>query len=283
MQYIHTDSIINDVKNRLSSYFTANKVDESIFPRILRYAIGKMGQRVHPVKSVVLNLQSCRAELPDDFYRVCSVLLCGGHKHVVPDTGIHTEEKRVCELNMCETACDVCYDDCGNIVKVTQQIGYKVYNYDQFFRMFPSQNCRPYCTEGCFQALKPRMNQYEFEIKEYKGKKHIYTSSNEGSIYVEYQAQLMDETGFMVPDEPEVEDWIFHLARLEVYNHLYDNKEDVLQRLQMAKQDAAIAQHNAMQILNRTTKQGHYRTANILQERYAKHENWMRVTKPIRY
>ena len=280
MNYIDSNTIVDDVKNSLSSYFSSNKVDESILPRVIRRCVGQMGLKIRPVKSTVLELHKFKADLPEDFNKVTMAMLCTGRaKYVRNPLKWEAEQKIVTELNLCETACSVCTDDCGRMTKIIQKTEWDLYEYDEFTVLKPSPSSRPYCDNGCFNLRSN--SSYGFEVKEQGNKKVLMTTEQDGLLYIEYLSELEGEDGFMVPDNEAVKTWIYNELRKECFKYMWDNGEDVMQRMQHAEREVVIWEERARQVYQRNEVSDYYNMAQRLLNRYNAMEAWMSPTTSV--
>ena len=274
MNYIHTDEIINEVKNRFPTYFASNKVDGCIFPSVLSSSIGKMRLRIYPEKKAMVHIDKCKGELPVDFKSVCLAVACNSKVEWHPTSlATKTEERIVCELNLCETVCDVCTNDCGNMYKIIQKIDFKKFEYQDYELLRPSKNCVHHCASGSPNFMSKSTD--EFEVKKTGRGWEMLTNFDEGVVYLEYLGELYLEDGFMVPDNETIREWIFAELRKETYSYLWDNGEEVKTKLDEAKQELHLKKEQARQIWTRQEVSTYYNIANILQRRYKNHENWI--------
>lgn len=274
MRYIHSDEIINDLKNRMSRYFASSKVDESVLPRVIASCLGEMGAKIFPVKRTMVDVLKCKGELPADFRKVLMAVTCN-HRVEWHPTSVakHTEDRIVCSLGPCETMCDVYLDDCGNMHKIVQTIDLKKYEYQDFEILKPTTGCKAYC-DGNSINLKSRSSD-EFEIRHNGRRWEMVTSFDEGTVYIEYQGELIQEDGFMIPDNEIIKGWIFEEMRKEVYTYLWDSGEEVQGKMQHAEGLAHIKKEQARQLWNRSGISSYYNLANKLQARYKAQENWI--------
>ena len=274
MQYIHSDEIVNDVKNRLGTYFSVGKVDESIFPRVLRRCVGYMGMRVMPEKRTVVQLIDYKAQLPDDFNQVLMALLCSNKTKYIQNPFFRNTEIQVLgEFVTYDGTCNVCADDCGNIVKIVEHTQFDQFESTEFDILRPSRASRPYCSSDCFNFKSNCQD--EFEIKEDRHGKVLHSTVAEGLIYLEYRGDLENEVGFMVPDQESVKNWIFEELRLEIYTYLWDNGEDVQQKMVDARNTTKLAHNRAEDVYRRPEIKDFYNAVNRLIHRFNKMERNM--------
>lgn len=263
MNYIKGSEIINRVANKLSTWFDSNQVDESVLYPKIEWAISKMGLKIFPEKSVILEIENGEAILPKDFYKLCMALACV--KEVISDPVeiIYTEEQTVCELNLCETVCDVCTDDCGNMFKVVQKFPRYHKTFTSFDILCPTKRSLPECSDNCFNFKSRSKNQVDI----INGK--MITNYNKALVYVEYIAFPEMDGDYLIPDNPTIIEWIEALLVFEVFQVLYFNNEpNILQRMQIAEKDLFVKSENARTLYRRSEFSDFYNMANYMVKRY---------------
>lgn len=274
MNYIDSSVIVDDLKNSLSSYFASNKVDESILPRVIRRCVGQMGLKILPEKSVIVELENYKTELPEDFNKAILVLLCSGRaKYVKNALKSELEQRIVTELNLCESQFDVCTDECGNMTKLIQKTKWDRFEYDEFTMLCPSKDTKPYCAEGCFNFRSRAQN--AFEISEKGDKKFLMSTEPCGFVYVEYIAELEHEEGFLIPNNETIKTWIHQELLKECFKYMWNNGEEVMQRMQYADKEVVVWEERARQIYQRSEMKDYYNMKARLQRRFSAMENWM--------
>ena len=153
MKYILASEIVNDVKEKLHTYFERDMIDESILYTRLKKLIPKFRLNINPVASTVLYVENYKVALPEDFYKACMVLGCFEHKVMSDDRYNETyqlEEREICELNVCETACDVCTNECGDLFRIVQKFNRNQYHVHTEFNVLSlSKNSFSHCTNNC--------------------------------------------------------------------------------------------------------------------------------------
>lgn len=273
LTYISTERAENDAQNTLASFFGSNRVDTSIFPRIIRTCISKMGMVVLPEKEAVVYLDKCKADLPDDFFKIKSAQVCQSHRVVDVDQTYDIVKRDEIVLNACETVLDVCHDECGNAFKITQHIGYGVYEWSDFLTLYPSERCKEHCSSDCL--FKKQGTSLEFRIEESCGKKQIVTSFVEGPVVVRYIGTLESESTFFIPDHPIIENYIYKALVAEAMKHMFYQGHDVAQKMAFANQEFSIAQEEARQIWTRSGRKGYYSMGKVLADRYKKQSDFL--------
>jgi len=289
MDYIPSDEIINRVKNSLGSYFAANKLDESIFPPVIRRCLGHMGLKILPPKRAVVPVVDYRGKLPSDFKKLTLALWCGSSTTVYEKNGlkwrahqkvvkVHTEIQPHHNgvVTTCHpVCCEAFVDSCGNVTKIVQETEYDAFEYSSFVPMKPSKATAPLCDKSCFNLSLPAQTPYSIEVKQVRPTSLTFgshyeavTTEQEGVIYIEYLADVESDEGFEIPDNPTVTEWIYQELLVESFTYLYNNGEDVLQRKRDAERLLAVWEQRAQQVYKRSEISDYYDTAKHLASRY---------------
>ena len=257
----------------MSTYFASNKVDDSIFPRVIRNCVGKMGLKIYPQKREVLTVCDFKAVLPEGFKKLILAILCSNKEVYLPNIlKSSIDQKVLVEVPLCDDYC-IHTDDCGNMTRLVQKFEFDRFSYDKFELLKPSKSTYPLCTSTCFNLTSKSKG--EFEIKDTPQGKVLQTNVCDGEIYIEYVGELEMEDGFMVPDNEYIKDWIFEELRREAYTYMWDNGEDVMQRMQHSERELNTKQANARQIYTRIEVSEYYKMANKLASRFGAHERWL--------
>ena len=222
LKYIKSEELINEVKNQLSYWFDSNMLDESTLYARIRYCLSKMGMNILPRKIDIIEINNYRGNLPNDFQYLCMALACReefAYKHSRFDNIVYLKEEKVCEVNLCESKCNMILDNCGNIFKITQSFEKKPikYKWTEFEVLKIANKSRPKCIKDCFNFTKKGEN--EIEIKE----KEIITTFCDGLIYIEYMALLEEENEYLIPDNETIKEWIKADMVEQCFKTLYYN------------------------------------------------------------
>lgn len=79
----------------------------------------------------------------------------------------------------------------------------------------------------------------------------LYTSFQEGNVYINYQAHLEDENGnLLVPDHDLLNDYYEYAVKKRILENLFMNGEDVGQRLQLVNGELRAARNQALSLVN---------------------------------
>lgn len=274
MNYVDSAVIVAQLKNRMSGYFSSRKVDDSIFPRVIQKCLSQMGLKINPVLSATVDIKDSKGNLPSNFYKLLEASLCGGEVVYLPDMrkGTTTAEKLVCELDVCQTACDVCRNECGNMFRIVQLFEFEPIAFTSFSLMHPATP--DFCDTKCKAG---RSGCPEFTIRKRGSRYELLTNFDCGLVYIRYYGNLETATGYMIPENGTIQDWIFEEMRYEAYQTLYDNGEDVVQRLAQSKAELAIKQHNAREVYRLSEVSDYYNMAQGMADSYKK------VSQPATY
>ena len=262
MKYITSTELINEVKNGLNTWFESGMVDETILYRKIRLCLSQMGMKVLPEKNKMLSVKNYQVTLPNDFHMLYYAIGCTNYTTTYRDSSCpHWEEEFICELETCKTECDYHHDECGNRYNLVQKFPKYTIEWQEFYN-FTIVDSQPYCASGCF-------NQYGCanEIKIQDGK--IITNFDKGYIWLVYLSQLEENGDYLIPDKEQIIQWLIDEMRVTIFQYLFDNGiGDVLQRLQIAKQDLMVTKGYARNFIKTSEVKDFYNVTNTLINRY---------------
>lgn len=275
MKYIKSSEIINEVKNNLSSWFDSNKLDESILYRRIRYCLSKIRYENHPYKNTTLVIENYSTDLPEDLLSLNLALLCYQTTEEHPlsrydKIQVSTTVKEAIDWGNADL--ETVYQNIHNIDGYIEKIvvsnpEFEDITYNGFVPLYLS-NSSTQCTKACL--LQQGSTQGQAHIKDGV----LYTQVETGLVYIEYYSKLEDNFNYLIPDNERVIDWIISDLIYECFKYLYYNGEtDILQRMQLAKQENNTKFIDAMNIIKMNEVSEYYALSNRLTARYAKTAN----------
>jgi len=268
IEYCNASDLIEEVKNKLSSFFEQNSMDESVLYARIRYCLSKLKMNHAPQKFTVVEVENCKAELPEDFRKLKLALACFQEKarcHSRFEETVYTEEQHVCELNLCESACDVCHDECGNMYKIVQKFDRPglTYTHSNFELLCPTKQSSPSCAKDCLNMMSRNKN--EIDIRN----GHINTNFDSGMIYIEYVAEFETADDYLIPDNETIKEWIKADMVHELVQTLYWNGEPNMERRYAdMKQDLFVKAENARMVYKASEFQEFYNMSNTFIRRF---------------
>lgn len=210
-QYFKSASaLFSKAKRFLSTYDTANLIDEGEFPTYVKEVLRLLGVGVYKEQDAVLRVKNFKAVLPDDFAVLYAAYKCTPgftQKDLIhPQGGLSVfnditwevlGSKNGCEIEMCRRDDD----------KVLERITVRRYVEEKntvianlmnpiLLRLSPNVK-RNKCTEDCENILASAP--YEITISD----GFLYTNFDKDCIYIKYYGLALDESG--VPEIPDVE------------------------------------------------------------------------------
>jgi len=267
IKYIKAEKIINIVQEELSSYYETNQIDESILYSKLSRLMGKFRLETYPRDFCLVEVDHFKAKLPEDFYKACQILGCFKRKQCHYDRREETwtlRKEEVCEFSLCESICDACTDECGNIYRIIQKFHRypETYEYTEFDVLCPTQDSIPYCSGDSINLHSNSKNQIRID------EEYIHTEFESGMIYINYLQKLEGEE-FLIPDQPTVREWLIEELKTHALRILYQNGvPNLKQILDESKINLNSLQINAKNILRTFEWPEFYEVANIFMSRY---------------
>ncbi len=274
-KYIESAVIINEVKNLLSSYFDQGTLDESILYPKIKWCLDKMGLKVHPLKSAMVQIVNKQGRLPLDFYKLSYAVGCGSYEQWEDMDGIDQftpkiTEKRIYEIPACRSSFDYCTNECGETYEIIQSFEQLKYRYWDFFNIRVRNE--EVCTNDCINK------QYSSEYNEIDIRNGIIFTNFSGSIHLDYIATMENNEGdLLIPDYSQITEWIKLVLIVECFRKLFYNGENtVQQRLQVSMQELTVKQLDALNFWKANEVQDFYDLRRVLKARYSKHKTAIR-------
>lgn len=264
MNYVTSESIVNEVVNELAMYFNTGKVDTSTFPSVIRSCLARMGNVVLPVAEVILEICGHKARLPEGLHSITVAQCCLNGSMRLPRTNtINTEERyERCEVDLCSRSCNVCRDECNNAYRIIQTFDTYTVEWNDVSYMSASRISLPKCDRDCFHF--GQRSPHEFEIRD----NHLHVNFEKGLVYLRYRENLENDEGFSIPDFPEITDWIKQALIVQAFTSLWRNGEEVQQKLSFEKGSLRTLEIMALQFYRTSGVHKYVGTAQVFVDRF---------------
>ncbi|NDC94762.1 hypothetical protein EB118_05865 [bacterium] len=253
LKYRTFDSLLEDVKIDLKAIATDTTLDPSQLYKVAMRVNYDLGLRIYMTKEKVLEVCKGKVKLPDDFYVMNFALICGqaSYSFAVPQgtnvQDVTPEWRPWVEQNYCSDVSlpeqPVCLTKCGSSYQLIQVVNTETRTYDHFapIRFRNSQFIDCDCPN-----LK-HMAKDEAYIKD----GWIYTSLEEGNLYINYQGTLENSDGqLMVPDHPMLNEYYEYAMKKRILENLIMDGNNVGPQLQLVAQEYRAARNYALSIVN---------------------------------
>lgn len=253
LKYRTFDSLLEDVKIDLKALATDTTIDPSQLYKVAMRVNYDLGLRIYMTKEHVLEVCKGKVKLPDDFYVMNFALICGQYKHtfavpqgtnvqdVTPEWRPWVEQNYCSDVSLPEQP--VCLTKCGSSYQLIQIVNTETRTYDHFapIRFRNSQFI------DCDCPNLQHMAKDEAYIKD----GWIYTSLEEGNLYINYQGTLENTDGqLMVPDHPMINEYYEYALKKRILENLIMDGNNVAPQLQLVAQEYRTARNYALTIVN---------------------------------
>jgi hypothetical protein len=257
LKYRTFDQLLNEVAADFTMYSLEGYLEPSQLIKVTQRVTYDLGLRIHGTKEITLDVEKCKAKLPDDFYVVNYAYLTGQYKvtypmfagreteNVIVGTG-KTPECPKCSMCMSECGCEYTFaQECQNgesiFVQVVEKRKTETRVYDTLDRIQIAANT------GRKDALDNKNDGYSAYIKN----GYIYTNIDNGKIYISYQGALEDEDGnLLVLDHPLINEYYEYALKQRILENLLINGENVSAQIQIIEQRLRAARNNALTVIN---------------------------------
>lgn len=288
LQYRTFDQLLEDVTIDLYSFALENMIEPQQLIKVVRKINYDLGLRINQQKEALLEVCHGHVKLPDNFYTFNYGFVCGDYVKYssYPTGGTNIQEVPYTEVpstvdtcaapvvtcstcgsspclqtSNCDTSIPTAYDPnnpYGNtcvpprvfvnckgesyeLIQVINPTYTQVYRHLSPLKMKPSQEVDCNCPNLYYNHVN------EGWIKH----GHLYTSFQDGKVYINYQAHLEDEDGnLLVPDHPLLNEYYEYALKKRILENLFMNGEDVAQRIQLVQNELRGARNNALSLVN---------------------------------
>lgn len=270
ISYISAQDFLNEVKNKLKVQYQKADIDDSLMYPVIRHCLSKMGAKVYPVATDTVYVSNYIGELPKDFYKL--VLALGCYSYTVKQTNDSPQLYDVTESQiedfLVTKPSKTWVDDCGDNFYIIQRYETFDITYHETYPLSVSKSSIPSCVNNCFN--KNVLSPHQIEIKNGK----IYAGFTTGVVYVEYLKKLETEEDLIIPDYPQITEWIKDACIVEGLESIYlSGNGDVVQRLQYMQQELSKSEANARTFIKAFEFSDLYELRKIFYKRYNKFNN----------
>lgn len=249
-----TDHLFSRIKRRLKKFTTVNLIDENNFPELTAHVLETLGISAYKEEEVLIKIKDRKACLPNNFKELHAAYLC---QDTPEASQKHLQNVSVFEYEISDTVYskrDGCEIECESPDKLMERIVFKQFVNDRYIEhtykrpilLSLSPNVKAKCTDDCLNLMST--SPYEITIDD----NIIYTTFDEGRIYLKYYGFPLDEEGMpMIPDiiqvEKAVEAYIMWQLFMDFY--LTDDIPNAGQKMQLLQVEYDKAMAEARYIL----------------------------------
>ncbi len=273
LKYRTFDSLLNEVAADFTTYSLEGFLEPSQLIKVVQRVNYDLGLRIHGTKEKMLELTNGKTKLPDDFYVLNYLFLCGEETitRAVP-SGRHTENVIAPDCNRCgapvgQCGCEYTYaTECKTgekiFVQVVEKRKFETRTYKSIERIWVSPSggkCdaldnrekSAYIKNG-FLYVSLGKNYIEAgEVTQYPESGVVRHVSTNQKVYISYEGTLEDDDGSLLTlDHPMINEYYEYALKQRILENLFINGEDVAQKLQLIEPRYRAARNNALTIVN---------------------------------
>jgi hypothetical protein len=266
MKFISSEELLIELEDDLHKYYVNGLESSFLLPKIERQLL-EIGVKFLPKKSVTIDIKNNVGKLPKDFHYLILAVSCSSYKVTSPDNtrGTLTYEQRVCDLPVCKTEADYWHDENGRVAIYQRFYG------DSFIHKDISMLTVKESIESDECCNPINSGKYDIELKNGL----IYTNKNlvDGTIYLEYRGSLDNKGDLLIPDFPEIKEWLMEFCRKETFKRVFNNEDSnsgVVNKLQYSDKELHIAKENARAFWKRAGQSEFYKLRTELINKFNK-------------
>lgn len=286
LKYRNFDQLLADVAIDFKKYDLADMIDPAEFVKVTKKINYDLGLRINMTKEVVLEVEKGRVKLPNDFYTINFMLMCGEYtvKEYLPQ-GTHIEERIIdpvapeyqqapppVNLQDCEPPevdpCDPCLQ-CGNpccddpcqrcsASAVSCSLNCKG-EHVQLVQVLRSET-RLFSVLQPIRLIENAMDiecdcpnlYWESPFTAWIKDGWLYTNFKTGKVYINYQGLMEDDEGnLMVLDHDLINDYYEYAIKRRLLENLIMNDEQVNPaKIQLIEARYREARVNSLSLVN---------------------------------
>jgi hypothetical protein len=263
MKYTTSTDLINEIRDELHHWVEQGKVDDSIFYPVIRLCLSNMGGRILPEKETVLDVYSYKATLPKDFDSLIMAMACVTKEHVRPVTNAEITVENYDLTYTPVKQYEVHTNGCGVPYQIQRVIPYEAFSWTEFEVLSIAKQSKNKCNHNCMNLHSNSPNEITIENG------LMMTNFPEGTVYLRYASSLEDDCDILIPDYPEITEWVKAELRAKAFKVMYwNNTPDITQQLGHTEKEAAVHKERARAFYKRPDLSDVYALRNTLARQY---------------
>lgn len=252
LKYRTFDELLSEVSTDFIQYNNEGMIEPGQLIKVAQRVNYDLGLRIHGTKEKILDIVKNKTRLPDDFYVLNYAMLCG--KYTVQQPTLQGRQTENVILN--NAACSKCGEPdpdctCEKTYTVECNTGEKVFVQVVEKRAFETKVYETFERINIATSTG-RKDALDNGTKDgYIKNGFLYTSLEEGRLFISYQGALEDSDGnLLVLDHPMINEYYEYAIKQRILENLYMNGEEVVQKMQLVEQRLRAARNNALTIVN---------------------------------
>lgn len=256
IKYRTFDSLLEDVKVDLRTLAADTSIEPAQLIKVARRVNYDLGLRIQQTAEATLEVCKGKVRLPENFQVMNFALICGQYtiEDVAPQ-GTHIEQfapeyRPWVESHLCSPNCGEqpvseasCLTKCGQGYMLIQMI---------------KGTSRTYKTFAPLVFRSSQFIEHDCPNKHWKAKDEAYikdgwlfTNFEDGNVYINYQADMVDENGsLLVPDHPMINEYYEYALKKKILESLIMDNVNVTNQYQLVMAEYRVARNYALTIVN---------------------------------
>jgi hypothetical protein len=257
LKYRTFDSLLEDVKMDLRNLAADTSIEPGQLIKVARKCNYDLGLRIQKTAETVLEICKGKARLPENFQIMNFALICGNYTVItVPPQGTNVQEivpgyRPWIEGSTCTDANGsspetTCMTQCGTDYTLVQMVNTVRREYRTFSPI--SFRSSQFVDVDCPNACSPN---WHHKDEAYIKDGWVYTNFEDGNIYINYQADMVDDDGnIIVPDHPMLNEYYEYALKKRILENLVMDNVNMGTQYQLIAGELRAARNNALTIVN---------------------------------
>lgn len=229
LKYRTFDELLADAQMDLKKYAVNGMIDPAPLIKIAQLINKRLGNKLRPQKEAILYVEKGYVRLPEDFHLLTNAFMCYGYsvtnKVVSGDQREYRSVETVIPVDGCEPVCPtpcVRLTECGKAYEIIQTTAFETRHYKNIGKLslYGSNSIMP----GCKHLLESATDNAYIENK------FLYTSFDEGTVYISYLGNMENEEGeLIVLDHEMINEYYVYSLKRRIIENLLINGETIPQ------------------------------------------------------
>lgn len=251
LRYKTFSELMSSVKEDLYLYDTNNLIKDYRYIKTARKCNATLGIKINKHSSAIIEINNFKGELPIDFYKVMFAYAIYEETMGKLFTSLGSSYKVISKEELIQSGIpkDFCCSEYKDgklfLSKTSKDETYLRYNLKP---LTISTNSVEYCDKRTFK-FQNKKSEYEIDIHN----NEIFTNFKEGSIYLEYMCDMVNEDGdLLVLEHPLVDGYYEAQIKEKILADLLYNKEveGISELLKDTRNTLSIEENKAKRIIN---------------------------------
>jgi len=235
--------LIAEILTELKKYDEAGMIDYRSLNRWIISEMKNFGYNIMQLTEKIVKVENGRAELPENFYSLALVVKCTPENYSFEEGCKECVQSSYFWKQRLETVYEWDNGSESHIGKDFKLIEERVVNkdatvtirYSNPVRLRPSKNMK----RDLIADKSPNLQQFRSEFEFTLQGNYLNVNFKDGDLYLQYYGLPLNEDNELeIPDNRNIQEYLIAYCKRKIFQMIWDNGEDVQNRLQFYIQES---------------------------------------------